>query len=118
MSTIGSTPASSSLPATTMTPDAGAPAAPASTSTASATGGGGIGDALLSGIGKLVSFASKGMQSISDALNGEVSATGGGDINPAKLQGYMMQMSSYDHLMKMAAKLQEKEDEAVKVWLR
>lgn len=102
-------------------PAAGTPAqapTPAPAPTPSTSGGGGIGEALMSGIGKLVSFASKGMQSISDALNGEVSATGGGSINPAKLQGYMMQMSNYDHMMKMAAKLQEKEDEAIKVWLR
>lgn len=115
MSTIGSATVNPILSATTA---AASPAQTCAPEASSSVGGGVIGDALLSGIGKLVAFASKGMQSISDALNGEVSATGGGSINPAKLQGYMMQMSSYDHLMKMAAKLQENEDEAIKVWLR
>ena len=66
----------------------------------------------------LVERASTGMQSISDALNGEMAATGGGTVDAAKVQGYVMQMTNYDNIMKMAAKLHEKEDEAVKVWLR
>jgi hypothetical protein len=118
MSAIAPAAAGTTLPASTPTTGIVPADAPTAPSTGEATGGGGLGDALMSGIGKLVSFASKGMQSISDALNGEVTASGGGSIDPAKLQGYVMQMNNYDHLMKMAAKLQEKEDEAVKVWLR
>lgn len=116
MSTIGLTTTTPTQTATT--PVAGSAPVPAAQSGASASGGGGLGDYLASGIGKLVSFASKGMQSISDALNGEMSAAGGGAVDAAKVQGYVMQMSNYDNLMKMAAKLHEKEDDAIKVWLR
>ena len=112
MTTIGTSTSHTYLPTTPAPNVTPATAPPADTS------GGGLGDMVLSGIGKLVSFASKGMQSIQDALNGEMSASGGGAVNAAKVQGYVMQMSNYDNIMKMAAKLQEKEDEAVKVWLR
>ncbi len=104
---------------TTQIPTAAAPAqAPAAEAPAESSGGGSFGDILKSGIGKLVSFASKGMQSISDALSGEMEASGGGSVDAAKVQGYVMQMTNYDSVMKLAAKLHESEKDAVNVWLR
>ncbi|MCB0877417.1 MAG: hypothetical protein KDC46_00345 [Thermoleophilia bacterium] len=116
MSTIGTATATPIRPTTT--PVAASMPTPSEQSDADTSGGGALGDILKTGIGKLVSFASKGMQSISDALNGEISATGGGSVDPAKVQGYVMQMNNYDTIMRMAAKLQEHQDEAIKAWLR
>ena len=118
MSTIAPATATLSTPATAPVAAAPLPTPAADADTAGASGGGALGDFVMSGIGKLVSYASKGMQAISDALRGEMDAKGGGAVNAAKVQGYVMQMSNYDNIIKMAAKLQEKEDEAVKIWLR
>ena len=104
-------------------PVAGSPASRSTTgfdpqpATTEASGGGAIGDALLSGIGRIAAFASNGMKSIEAAIQGDM-ASGGGEVDPAKMQQYAMKMSSYETMMQLAAKLQEKQDNAIQVWLR
>ncbi|MCW2924146.1 MAG: hypothetical protein JWM98_1550 [Thermoleophilia bacterium] len=83
----------------------------------SAVGGGAITDALKSGVAKIAAFAQNGMNKIQEAIQGDLAA-GNGTMDPAKLQQYTMQMSTYENLTKMAAKIQEKQDESVAIWLR
>ncbi len=113
------------MPATPSTPapDAGSPASRTATgfdplpATSGATTGGGIGDALLSGIGRITAFANNGMKAIEAAIQGDMTS-GGGEVDPAKMQQYAMKMSSYETMMQLAAKMQEKQDNAIQVWLR
>ena len=84
---------------------------------AAVTGGGAISDALLSGVAKIAAFAQNGMKSIEQAIQGDMNANNG-QVDPAKMQQYTMQMSNYELMNQMAAKLQEKEEAAMRVWLR
>lgn len=86
-------------------------------SAASTSGGGAIGDALKSGVGSIVAFAQKGMADIQKAIQGDMAANNG-EVDPAKMQLYTMKMSTYELLNQMAAKIQEKEERAIQVWLR
>lgn len=81
------------------------------------TGGGAIGDALKSGVSGIVAFAQKGMADIQKAIQGDMAANNG-EVDPAKMQLYTMKMSTYELLNQMAAKIQEKEERSIQVWLR
>jgi hypothetical protein len=83
----------------------------------SASGGGVIGDALKSGTSKIVAFAQKGMADIQKAIQGDMAANNG-EVDPAKMQLYTMKMSTYELLNQMAAKIQEKEERSIQVWLQ
>lgn len=83
----------------------------------SAARGGTFTDALKSGVSKIAAFAQQGMADIQAAIQGEMNANGG-DVPPAKMQYYTMQMSKYELLNQMAAKIQEKEERAVQIWLQ
>jgi hypothetical protein len=82
-----------------------------------AVGGGAIGDALKSGVSGIVAFAQKGMADIQKAIQGDMAANNG-EVDPAKMQLYTMKMSTYELLNQMAAKIQEKEERSIQVWLR
>lgn len=82
-----------------------------------ASGGGAIADALKSGTSKIVAFAQKGMADIQAAIQGDMAANNG-EVDPAKMQLYTMKMSTYELLNQMAAKIQEKEEQSIQVWLR
>ena len=84
---------------------------------AAAAGGGEIGDALKSGVAKIAAWAQRGMAGIQQAIQGDMNANNG-QVDPAKMQQYTMQMSNYELMNQMAAKLQEKEEAAMRVWLR
>ncbi|MCB0878649.1 MAG: hypothetical protein KDC46_06670 [Thermoleophilia bacterium] len=84
---------------------------------ATASGGGAIGDALKSGVSSIVAFAQKGMADIQKAIQGDMAANNG-EVDPAKMQLYTMKMSTYELLNQMAAKIQEKQDRAVQIWLQ
>lgn len=84
---------------------------------AAASGGGAIGDALKSGTSRIVAFAQKGMSDIQAAIQGDMAANNG-EVPAAKMQLYTMKMSTYELLNQMAAKIQEKEERAIQVWLR
>jgi hypothetical protein len=65
----------------------------------------------------LTSFA----QSKMDAVQANIKAlmnSEGGEMNAAKLQVYSQELSSYETMMQMAAKLQEKQDRAAQIWVR
>jgi hypothetical protein len=85
--------------------------------TAAASGGGAISDALKSGVSSIVAFAQKGMSDIQKAIQGDMAANNG-EVDPAKMQLYTMKMSTYELLNQMAAKIQEKEERSIQVWLR
>lgn len=84
---------------------------------AATSGGGAIADALKSGTSKIVAFAQKGMADIQAAIQGDMAANNG-EVDPAKMQLYTMKMSTYELLNQMAAKIQEKEERSIQVWLR
>lgn len=88
-----------------------------SASDASASGGGAITDALKTGTSKIVAFAQKGMADIQKAIQGDMAANNG-EVDPAKMQLYTMKMSTYELLNQMAAKIQEKEERSIQVWLQ
>lgn len=83
----------------------------------SASGGGAISDALKGGVSNIVAFAQKGMADIQKAIQGDMAANNG-EVDPAKMQLYTMKMSTFELLNQMAAKIQEKEERAIQVWLR
>jgi len=120
--TAATPPAASTAPAGAAAIAAGSPAARTSTGfdatpVDTSAAGGGLGDALLSGVAKIAAFANKGMQSIEAAIQGDMTANEG-TIDPAKMQQYSMKMSSYENMMQLAAKIQEKQDASIQVWLR
>ena len=82
----------------------------------SAAGGGLLEDAA-NAVTRLTAFAQTKMDSVQDKING-LFASEGGEIDAAKLQIYSQEMSSYEMMMQMAAKIQEKEERAISVWLR
>ena len=84
---------------------------------ATTSGGGVIGDALKSGVSSIVAFAQKGMADIQKAIQGDMAANNG-EVDPAKMQLYTMKMSTYELLNQMAAKIQEKEERSIQVWLQ
>jgi hypothetical protein len=82
-----------------------------------ASGGGAISDALKGGVSRIVAFAQKGMADIQKAIQGDMAANNG-EVDPAKMQLYTMKMSTYELLNQMAAKIQEKEERSIQIWLR
>lgn len=92
--------------------------APIASNLASAsTGGGAISDALQNGVAKIAAFAQNGIKSIEQAIQGDMAANNG-QVDPAKMQQYTMQMSTFEMIMQMAAKIQEKQERATQVWLQ
>ena len=57
------------------------------------------------------------MKGIEQAIQGDMAANNG-QVDPAKMQQYTMQMSTYEMIMQMAAKIQEKQERAAQVWLQ
>lgn len=84
---------------------------------ATAAGGGAISDALQNGVAKIAAFAQNGIKSIEQAIQGDMAANNG-QVDPAKMQQYTMQMSTFEMIMQMAAKIQEKQERAAQVWLQ
>lgn len=82
-----------------------------------AAAGGGIADAFMNGVARIASFAQNGMKSIEQAIQADMSANNG-QIDPAKMQQYSMQMSTFEMIMQMAAKIQEKQERSTQVWLQ
>lgn len=82
-----------------------------------ASAGGAINDALTNGVSKIVAFAQTGMANIQKAIQGDMAANNG-QVDPAKMQLYTMQMSTFELLNQLAAKIQEKEDSSIQRWLR
>lgn len=81
------------------------------------TGGGAVSDFVGNAVGRLTAFAAGSMDRIQKAMEGDMTANGG-QIDPARLQKYNMEMSTYEMIMQMAAKIQEKQENAAAVWLR
>lgn len=81
-----------------------------------AAGGGAISSALENGVAKIAAFAQNGIKSIEKAIQGDMAANNG-QVDPAKMQQYTMQMSTFEMIMQMAAKIQEKQERATQVWL-
>lgn len=84
---------------------------------AAAAGGGAVSDALQNGVAKLAAFAQNGMKNIENAIQGDMDANSG-QVDPAKMQQYTMRMSSYEMMMQLAAKIQEKQNNSIQAWLR
>lgn len=91
--------------------------APLATDFANAAGGGAISNALQNGVAKIAAFAQNGIKGIQQAIQGDMAANNG-QIDPAKMQQYTMQMSTFEMIMQMAAKIQESEKNAAQVWFR
>lgn len=91
--------------------------APIASNLASAQSGGPISDALQNGVAKIAAFAQNGIKSIEQAIQGDMAANNG-QVDPAKMQQYTMQMSTFEMIMQMAAKIQEKQERAAQVWLQ
>jgi hypothetical protein len=64
---------------------------------------------------RLTAFAQDQMKATQDAIQAEFSSEGE-PLNAAKLQIYSQRMSMYEMSMQMAAKIQEKEENAKRVW--
>jgi hypothetical protein len=84
---------------------------------ATASGGGAISDALSNGVAKIAAFAQNGMKRIEGAIQADMAA-GNGQVDPGKLQQYSMQMSNYEMMNQLAAKIQEKQEASIRAWLR
>lgn len=91
--------------------------APMAASLATGAGGGAISSALQNGVAKIAAFAQNGIKSIELAIQGDMAANNG-QVDPAKMQQYTMQMSTFEMIMQMAAKIQEKQERAAQVWLQ
>lgn len=78
--------------------------------------GGGLTQDVGNAVSRLASFAQGKMDDVQRRMQGEMASTGA--IDPGKLQSYNMEMSKYEMIMQMAAKIQEKEERAASVWLR
>jgi 5-hydroxyisourate hydrolase-like protein (transthyretin family) len=68
-------------------------------------------------VSKLAAFAQNSMTNVQKAMQADMTANNG-QVDPAKLQQYSMQMSTYEMIMQMAQKIQEKQEAATQVWLR
>ena len=73
--------------------------------------------ALKGGVAKIAAWAQRGMSGIQQAIQGDMSANNG-QVDPAKMQHYTMQMSNYEMMNQLAAKIQEKQDASIRAWLR
>lgn len=91
--------------------------APIANDMANAAGGGAISNALQNGVSKIAAFAQNGIKGIQQAIQGDM-ASSNGQVDPAKMQQYTMQMSTFEMIMQMAAKIQEKQERASQVWLQ
>lgn len=80
-------------------------------------GGGVISEFVGNAISKIATMAQNSMNSVQSQLTAEMTANGGA-VEPARLQQINQQMSTYQMMMEMAAKIQQKQDDAVRVWLR
>jgi hypothetical protein len=80
---------------------------------AGASGGGGVGDA----IGALASFAQNKMQEIQGKV-GALFKSDGGQPDMAAVQFLNTQMTSMVWVSEQAAKMQEKRERAMQVWVR
>lgn len=91
--------------------------APLANDLTNAAGGGAISNALQNGVAKIAAFAQNGIKGIQQAIQGDMAANNG-QVDPAKMQQYTMQMSTFELIMQMAAKIQESEKNAAQVWFR
>jgi len=82
-----------------------------------AANGGAISSALENGVAKIAAFAQNGITGIKQAMQADMAANNG-QVDPAKMQQYTMQMSTFELIMQMAAKIQESEKSAAQVWMR
>ncbi|MCW2960416.1 MAG: hypothetical protein JWM90_803 [Thermoleophilia bacterium] len=65
----------------------------------------------------LAAVAQRGIKGIQDKMNAEM-ASAGGTIDPLKVQMYTQQMSSFEMIMQMVAKMQETEENCTRAFLR
>lgn len=77
----------------------------------------GIAGDVKNAIGALTAFAQSKMDQVQSNIKALMSSEGG-EMNAAKLQVYSQELSNYETMMQMAAKLQEKEERAVSIWVR
>lgn len=70
-----------------------------------------------SAIGALTAFAQSKMDAVQANIKALMSSEGG-EMNAAKLQVYSQELANYETMMQMAAKLQEKEERALAIWVR
>jgi hypothetical protein len=121
ISSLGATPATGVNPQTIASNAAAITSqqfgAPMASNLATGAGGGPISDALQNGVAKIAAFAQNGIKSIEQAIQGDMAANNG-QVDPAKMQQYTMQMSTFEMIMQMAAKIQEKQERAAQVWLQ
>ena len=84
---------------------------------AGSASGGGLAEQFGQGIGAIAAYAqsqmSKVQSNITSLFNSE-----GGQLDAAKLSVFNNQMSTYELMMEQAAKLQEKQDRAQRVWVQ
>lgn len=80
-------------------------------------GGGAVSNFIGNAATQFATMASNGMQRLEAAMNGDIAANGG-QLNPAKMQQYTSQMNTFEQVMLMAKKIQDKQEAAANVWLR
>lgn len=85
--------------------------------TPAATSGGGLAQDIGSAVSRLTQFAQTKMEEVNTKISALFNSEGG-PIDAAKLQAYNSEMSKYEMTMQAAAKIQEKQDQAIQVWLR
>jgi len=87
---------------------------------AAATGGGAVGDFVGSAVANLTRLAAGSFERLTTNMNAAAAAASakGENLSAADVQKYQAQMSSYELMMQLAAKIQEKQDAAAQVWLR
>ena len=71
-------------------------------------------------ISALTAFAQGKMDNVKANIKALMSSEGGADsqLNAAKLQEYSNELSTFESMMQMAAKMQEQQDQAIKIWVR
>jgi hypothetical protein len=121
---LGTTAPAAAVPTTVTAPVAGAQATTPNASVATTyspdtavVGGGGLSDFVGNAISKIATMAQNSMNKVQSQLTNEMTANGG-NVEPARLQQINQQMSTYQMMMEMAAKIQDKQEQAAQVWLR
>ncbi|MBC7643596.1 MAG: hypothetical protein H7123_00615 [Thermoleophilia bacterium] len=71
-------------------------------------------------ISALTAFAQGKMDNVKANIKALMASEGGADsqLNAAKLQQYSQELATFESMMQMAAKMQEQEDQAIKIWVR
>jgi len=90
------------------------------TSTAGTPQSTGVQSDVKDAISALTAYAQGKMDNVKANIKALMSSEGGADsqLNAAKLQEYSQELATFESMMQMAAKMQDQQDQAIKIWVR